>query len=149
MHADAGFLETLDRLALFTYASAAFGWDEAEMARRFRAELDSTAREVVVVDGHDVGSIVVEDHGDHWVLDYIAILPEYQRRGIGTVLVRELLERAAEAGRVVRLNVLRVNPARELYERLGFHVFGSDEHRWHMEWTPAPAPPPPPLTDRT
>jgi hypothetical protein len=36
----------------------------------------------------------------------------------------------------VRLQVLKVNPARQLYERLGFCVTGGDEFRHQMERSP-------------
>jgi hypothetical protein len=39
----------------------------------------------------------------------------------------------------VCLNVLKVNPARSLYERLGFRVVGGDEHRHYMERLPGPS----------
>jgi ribosomal protein S18 acetylase RimI-like enzyme len=81
----------------------------------------------------DVGWLRTEDHPDHLRLDYLVLLPEYQRRGIGESIVRELLDRAAMLGVPVKLNVLHVNPARRLYERLGFRAVGSDDHRFFME----------------
>lgn len=32
----------------------------------------------------------------------------------------------------VRLSVLKANPSKALYERLGFHVTGDDDVRWFM-----------------
>lgn len=43
-----------------------------------------------------------------------------------------------EAGaRPVWLQVLKVNPARALYERLGFRVVGQSDTHWHMLREPA------------
>ena len=50
----------------------------------------------------------------------IALLPEYRGRGIGTALLEELLVEADATGRRVTIHVERFNPARRLYERLGF-----------------------------
>jgi ribosomal protein S18 acetylase RimI-like enzyme len=48
--------------------------------------------------------------------------------------VRGLQARAAAAKRPLRLNVLINNPARRLYERLGFRIERSDAIKHHMAW---------------
>jgi ribosomal protein S18 acetylase RimI-like enzyme len=75
----------------------------------------------------------VEEHDDHIFVNYIALIPEHQRYGIGASLIRQVQASAATRGLPVRLNVLKVNPARALYERLGFAVVGEDDVRWYME----------------
>jgi ribosomal protein S18 acetylase RimI-like enzyme len=52
---------------------------------------------------------------------------------MGAALMRQVQASAATRGVPVRLNVLKVNPARALYERLGFRVIGEDDVRWYME----------------
>jgi ribosomal protein S18 acetylase RimI-like enzyme len=52
----------------------------------------------------------------------IALLPEFRRRGIGTGLLRALLEEEAGRGLPVRIHVERFSPALALYERLGFRL---------------------------
>lgn len=57
--------------------------------------------------------------------------PEYRRHGIGRMLMLDILQRIAWIGGVERVNlcVNSVNePARRLYESLGFVVFGT-EHK--------------------
>lgn len=46
--------------------------------------------------------------------------------GIGSGVLRELLERCDRSGVSVRLNVLRGSPARRLYERHGFTLEAED-----------------------
>lgn len=51
----------------------------------------------------------------------IALIPEARGRGIGTTLLIALLDRAREDGHEqISLNAELTNPARRLYERLGF-----------------------------
>ena len=52
----------------------------------------------------------------------IALLPDHRGRGIGARLLRDVLHEATAAGLPVRLSVERSNPARSLYERLGFRT---------------------------
>src|SRR5262245_43062659 len=57
-------------------------------------------------------------------------------KGLGSEVVRDVLRSAAERGVPVRLSVLKVNPVRKLYERMGFPTIGSDEFRYYMEAVP-------------
>lgn len=50
----------------------------------------------------------------------IALLPEHRGAGIGTRFLRELQEEAKAAGKKLSIHVEQFNPARRLYERLGF-----------------------------
>jgi ribosomal protein S18 acetylase RimI-like enzyme len=71
-------------------------------------------------------------------LEYVAILPEHQNQGLGSEVVRDVLRSGAERGVPVGLSVLKVNPARKLYERMGFQIIGNDEFRYYMEAVPNP-----------
>lgn len=67
----------------------------------------------------------------------MAIDPTRQGRGLGTEIVRNLLAEAAAARVPVELQVLKVNPARRLYERLGFTVFAEATIHYRMRADPA------------
>jgi len=66
----------------------------------------------------------------------ISLLPEYRNRGIGAALIHTLIETAMAEGQAVKLQVLRMNPAQHLYQRLGFVVTGQDEMYIQMEIRP-------------
>ena len=57
----------------------------------------------------------------------IAVLPEYRGQGIGTHLFVQLFEVASVLYDAISLSVSKGNPARKLYEHLGFEVFAEDE----------------------
>jgi ribosomal protein S18 acetylase RimI-like enzyme len=78
----------------------------------------------------------VEQTDTHIQLHQLFILPEYQRRGIGSGLLEDLLTEAGQSGLPVRLRVLRVNPAKGLYERYGFRVTSEEPERFYMQRTP-------------
>jgi GNAT superfamily N-acetyltransferase len=81
--ADYHFLYTLHKLALGLYVEATWGWDEEFQGKRFRDEWEPTANQVVLLGGEPIGCLRVEDHDDHVFVDYIALMPEHQRHGIG------------------------------------------------------------------
>jgi len=75
----------------------------------------------LIVNGDDVlGRLYVNRGESAWRVVDIALLPEHRRGGIGTRLLGEILAEAAAAGKAVQLHVERFNPARHLYDRLGF-----------------------------
>jgi ribosomal protein S18 acetylase RimI-like enzyme len=57
----------------------------------------------------------------------IAIVPEYRGQGIGTQLFEQLFEAARLFYDAISLSVSKDNPARKLYEGLGFEIFAEDE----------------------
>lgn len=81
---------------------------------------------VIEADGQPAGRLYVARWADEIRIMDIALLPEHRRKGIGSELLRALLAEGAATGRPVTIHVERNNPARALYERLGF-VQRSDE----------------------
>jgi len=79
-----------------------------------------------------IGWLAIAEHGDHLELVDLHLLPEYQRQGIGSYVIKQLIARAQQQQIAVRLEVLKVNPARTLYERLGFTVIGETATHYVM-----------------
>lgn len=129
---DRYFLEEVHVRALGPIALVGYGWTATKTLAQFRTDIALRNCEVIVVDGKDAGYVSIIDRGDLWYIDAIAIAPRYQRKGIGTAVMRNVLDRAGLIP--VRLNVLHVNPARVLYERLGFRTLMRDARRQVMEW---------------
>jgi len=109
------------------YVEKTWGWDEQWQAQRFRNRFDPTTRQVIERDGVPIGCISVERREGSIFLAVIKIAPDHQNRGIGTKLVRALLDEADGRGVPVELQVLKVNLVRRFYERLGFAVIGETE----------------------
>ena len=132
-HADRTFLFELHRAALGAYVDATWGWDEATQVAFFDARFDPTRREIIQVAGADVGVLAVDDAPGEIYLAMIALLPEWQGRGIGSAIIGSILRRAAKSDRAVTLRVLRRNPrAIELYESLGFTRTRQDDTHVYM-----------------
>jgi ribosomal protein S18 acetylase RimI-like enzyme len=56
----------------------------------------------------------------------IAVSPDHRGRGLGSRMLGELLDAATGSFHAVSLSVRADNPARRLYERMGFRVVGGD-----------------------
>jgi ribosomal protein S18 acetylase RimI-like enzyme len=122
-------------------------WDEATkrafVEQQFAAQ-DAHYREhypgatldVVVVDGEPAGRLYVHRGPSDIRIMEIALAPAYRGRGIGTQLLRALLAEAQESGRKLSIHVEINNPARRLYERLGFRPAGEHGVYVLLERTP-------------
>jgi ribosomal protein S18 acetylase RimI-like enzyme len=63
----------------------------------------------------------------------ISLLPVCRNRGTGTQILRDVIAEADAAALPVRLSVVMDNPARRLYERLGFTITGDNGVYLSME----------------
>lgn len=91
---------------------------------------------ILVRDGQPIGLLKVLREGSAWRILQFQIEPTHQRGGIGTLVLRDLLAEAKTTGASLRLAVLKTNPARHLYERLGFVTVGENEHSFEMQASP-------------
>jgi len=129
---DVGFLEDVHVAALGPVALVGYGWPAFRLRDQFHKEIAVHNCHVIIVDGVDAGYLSIEDKIEFWYIDAIAIAPKYQKKGVGTATIRSVL---VEAGTLpVRLNVLHINKAKSLYERLGFRTILHDQRRQIMEW---------------
>ncbi len=106
-------------------------WTDAQKAEFVRQQFEAqhawwrehytgASFDVVWLGGEPAGRLYV----DEWVKEIrivdISLLPEHRGAGLGTRLLRGVLERGDAAGKPVSIHVERFNPALRLYERLGF-----------------------------
>jgi GNAT superfamily N-acetyltransferase len=112
-------------------------WQFDLQRREYQTRFPDARYEVVLVDNQPAGRIWVgEDEEQIRLLD-IALLPEFQRRGAGTVLLKRLMKEATEAGKLLRHMVFVLNnDAHRFYERLGFVVIEDLGAYKHMEYRP-------------
>ncbi|GAA3834310.1 GNAT family N-acetyltransferase [Streptomyces phyllanthi] len=101
-------------------------YDERRVRQRLRDGFDPAHTRVIEVDGRFAGCVALRPaEGAHW-LEHFYLAPRLQGSGIGSGVLRELLERCDSDGTLVRLNVLQGSPARQLYERHGFTLESED-----------------------
>lgn len=120
-------------------------WTEEQKAAfvqmQFRAQRQSYLNQyplaqyyIIEQGGQPVGRMIVDRSEETILLMDIALLPGYRNKGLGTALIRGLLNEADRAHRPVRLHVETFNPALHLYERLGFRSIGESGIYLEMEW---------------
>jgi len=134
---DFDFWRGVHRACFKSYVEQTWGvWVEADQLERLQREFLPMKGDIIWLGDRRVGFLWVNDQESYLFIESIAILPDYQCQGIGTQLARQLIGRAEQRRIPIRLSVLKVNPARRLYERLGFCLTGGDEFRHYMERLP-------------
>lgn len=102
-------------------------------AQEFPAAVDMI---LCLADGTVVGRHLVERQAKCYRTIDIAVLPEYQNRGVGAWALQHIQQVAALESVPCRLSVLKSNPALHLYERMGFLRMAADELSYELEWQP-------------
>lgn len=92
----------------------------------------------IEVDGARAGRLYVDrtDRTIH-ILD-LALLPSYRGQGLGGALLGALAAEADATERALRLEVEPHNPARSLYQRMGFR--DGEQHDFYLTMERPPAP---------
>lgn len=102
----------------------------------YDAQYPAADRTIILSGEREIGRMIVDrTESEHHFID-IALLPEFRGRGIGGALLGELQQEAARDGKGMRLSVRQNNPARRLYERMGFSITGEDGVYFFMNWSP-------------
>jgi GNAT superfamily N-acetyltransferase len=112
-------------------------WNEAERKAALRRSFKADDVKIISLDGKDIGWMQISERDTDYNLAQIQLLQECCGRGIGTLLITRLLERARREGKTVSLSAVRTNRAIKLYERMGFRTIDPDATPIiNMVWEP-------------
>jgi GNAT superfamily N-acetyltransferase len=111
-------------------------WNESRVQSESREHSISPNARVIQVGDIAAGVFLVERYPTYIQLAQIYLLPEYQRLGIGSVLIDRLIIEASRSNLPIRLHVMAVNPAKNFYEEFGFVVTESTSDLFFMQKVP-------------
>jgi GNAT superfamily N-acetyltransferase len=111
---------------------AALKLDEARQRESFARQWQVTEVRIIVFAGEEIGWLQTALREGAVFLAQIYIDQGFQGRGIGTRVLQGLLETASRECKAVELGVVKINPARRLYERLGFVATHEDQYKVYM-----------------
>jgi ribosomal protein S18 acetylase RimI-like enzyme len=100
----------------------------------YHHEYPRAERTLFMLEHEPVGYWLLDRAAEALTLIDFAVLSSFRGRGLGSALLREL-QRDVDVP--IRLHVRRGNPARRLYERLGFATVASTSAELAMEWRPS------------
>lgn len=133
---DIDFLFKLKEQNFKCYIEKNWGWNDDEQKYRLRKDLEEHLehKRIILLDDKEIGIYVVHitEDGDLFINE-ISLLKKYQKKGIGTDILNKQLEENKVKGIRTVLQVFKDNPAKMLYEKLGFTVYNETETHYQME----------------
>jgi len=131
---DMGWAYETFRTTMKSYIEDTWGWDELFQQVGFAENLPSSSFTIAALNSVTIGTYSLTEKPDHLWLEILLILPDYQKQGLGTRILHTIQTEASLKQKPLRLSVLKVNPAREFYRRLGFEISGEDTWSYKLSW---------------
>ena len=93
--------------------------------------------QVIQFDGEDVGRFRIVRSEEEIYVGGIQILPQFQNKGIGSEIFKDLVKEANDLQKIIRLKVSKVNKiAKKFYEKYDFVSIGEEGTDFIMKYTP-------------
>jgi ribosomal protein S18 acetylase RimI-like enzyme len=124
------FLYAVYKKSMQVYVAQTYGWDEDLQKNGFLDSLKTGTTKSVVLNCVDVG--LINYTIDCWKLSLrmICILPEWQGLGIGTAILRQIIDLAKEIQKPIYLSVMKSNVhALRWYQEIGFQKVEENPHK--------------------
>ena len=133
--ADRAFFVATHHAAYRATVEQMFPWDAAQQDALVGAKFDLPGTQALYQAEQRVGVVGLQGEEGHILLRDFFVLPEFQNRGIGSLVILQVKGRAQRLEQDIRLRTLRANAgAKQFYERHGFRLSGEGPLHWFMIW---------------
>ena len=130
--ADKAFLLTLRKLTMVEHLEKA-GLFLTDDEHALGVNNDYECSYLIICSGEKVGTLKYRELADKIEIIQLQVHPESQGKGLGKMVMERVLGWSEEKHKRIELTVLKANPAKLLYERLGFSITGEDDYEFYME----------------
>ncbi len=131
---DREFVYETKKNAYKKYVIEYFGsWNEEKQREYFDEYIKKTADNtwIIEMDNKSIGFYNgIEMENGNYIIGNICIIPEYQGRGIGTKLLKNIMKEHKNSN--IHIQYFKSNPVGELYKRLGFVPSMETEFHYQM-----------------
>lgn len=131
---DLDFCWPIYRDAMKPLTEAVSPWNEAAQQKVVEQAVADAGTSILRQAGADVGWVQVEETRHAVQLRQIFVLSAVRNRGLGTSFLSWMKERAERKRKDLTLDVMSNNPARRLYDRLGFKVVTATDSKVTMRY---------------
>ncbi|SIS38201.1 N-acetylglutamate synthase, GNAT family [Chryseobacterium shigense] len=114
------------------YADSNLPTDRETTLQRILYQFDKA--HIILLNNEPAGLLKISRGDDKTEVLQLQIDPGQQGKGLGKMILQEILEESSKEGKTVELSVLKTNKAQHLYTSLGFKTVDEDEHSYFMEF---------------
>jgi ribosomal protein S18 acetylase RimI-like enzyme len=108
----------------------------AAQKQHYAAEYPQASHEIICAGAVPVGRLYLSRGEKAFHILDITVLPQHRNRGVGSTLLRRIMDEAARAGKPVTIYIENLNPALELFRHLGFHTAAEHGFQLLLRWAP-------------
>jgi ribosomal protein S18 acetylase RimI-like enzyme len=90
---------------------------------------------LILFKSNKAGRLQLDKNDNGFRIINISLLSEFRNNGIGTAIIQDIIYEANSKKIPVFLDVDRINPAFNLYQRFGFKIINQDEIRFSMKYS--------------
>ncbi len=132
---DCEFILRLKELCLKWYIEIIYGWDINIQRELTKKELEKHKDDmrIMIHDNKDIGVTTFYEENNEYVVGLIMVHPDCQNLGIGSRIIKEYIDKAKADKKRIHIKTYKLNPAKHLYERLGFKQYNEDDTHIYLD----------------
>lgn len=133
---DADQLALIRVMAMRPSLEAVGRFDPIRAKARFLTSFTPDDTQIIYIGEIIIGFYVLRRYADHLYLDHFYIAPDFQRKGVGRLVVEGVKREAKACHLPLRLMALNGSRANDFYRLCGFRFVSSDGVDTIYEWLP-------------
>ena len=128
----------LKKESIYAYVEEIWGWDEDYQVKDFNKDFQNIEQfQVIESDGCFIGFVQLYIHDKYVELVEIHLVSEKRGNGIGSTIIKSIINDAINTGRTVRLGCFKKNfDANSLYVHIGFKQVSETDTHYILEYNP-------------
>ena len=135
LETDKDWLFDLHQETMYDYVTKIYGWDFQKEREYFDDKTKMEGYHLILNRGNEkIGAINFKIKDDIIRIFRIEILSDHQNRGIGSVILDEVIEISKNENKDIELRVFKINPAHRLYLRKGFKIYKESKTHFYMRY---------------
>ncbi|HEY0089737.1 MAG TPA: GNAT family N-acetyltransferase [Candidatus Lokiarchaeia archaeon] len=132
---DLNFLYNLKKKTLKQYIDGLWGWDNNFQRKNLLKHFNSNRISIILFATKKIGCLILRKSKNWIIVELIALKPEFQCKGIGTFIMKNVISQSQKENKPIFLQILKVNKrAIEFYLKLGFLQTSESETGFNMQY---------------
>ena len=132
---DCDFILNLKELGMKWYIEKIYGWDTDIQREKTKHEIENHKKDmrIIEVDDNDIGVTTFYEENNEYVVGLIIVHPDYRGKGVATNIIKKYIDIAKKNNKNIKIKTYKLNPAKKLYERLGFKIYKEDDTHVYLK----------------
>ena len=131
LESDIDYLLWLRKVTMYEYLINS-GTISSETDQLLRINYLFDKAKIILLNDKNIGLLKLDEKEHIVEIVQIQIDPKFQGKGIGQQIIKAVIDKSQSDHKEISLSVLKENPAKALYLRMGFEIIGQDDTSFMM-----------------